>query len=150
MLLSCLFLHYAAAFHRFTQVIKASFRSSRFFSLKMLWDRNTNKCFDKDITEYLGLQTVSAPARIKPVLLDTRLLALTTEQKIHIYNTLYYNKNSKWLVKTSNLESIFCIKDCHSQIAQVEHQGQTDQWRIERLTKAMKAALVSNSFSPIP
>ena len=35
------------------QLIKASFRSSRVFSLKMLCDRDTNKCFDKDITEYL-------------------------------------------------------------------------------------------------
>ena len=51
--LACLLLHYAVAFHRFAQLIKASFRSSRFFSLKMLCDRDISKCFDKDITEYL-------------------------------------------------------------------------------------------------
>ena len=53
MLPSFLLLHYAVAFHRFTQLIKASFRSSRFYRLKMLCDRDTNKCFDKDITKYL-------------------------------------------------------------------------------------------------
>ena len=51
----------------------------------------------------------------------------TTDLHLSLSHELVYTYGRKWLVIFCNLEPIFCMQDCHSQItsAQVEYEGQT-------------------------
>ena len=51
-LLSCLSIHYTAAFHRFTQLIKPHLAQCCFAGWKCCSTGTQNKCFGKDITRY--------------------------------------------------------------------------------------------------
>ena len=51
-LLSCLSIHYTAAFHGFTQLIKPHLAQCCFAGWKCCSTGTQNKCFDKDITRY--------------------------------------------------------------------------------------------------
>ena len=76
-----------------------------------------------------GCRKFQCPAKIESRLPDSLWLALTTDREPWVRSDPL-KKMSIWLVIFCNLELIFCMQYCHSWIAQVEYQGQTQYTRI--------------------
>ena len=76
-----------------------------------------------------GLQKVSEPFKNWVHVARLTMTCLKHLQRA-ISSFWSSKKNGIWLVTTCNLEMIFCMQYCHSWIAQVEYQGQTQYTRI--------------------